>query len=76
MRQPRAVVVSLMGDEDLRLVLQPPEGGRMDDTVAVALERRAGGALGFDVETPARRRRIARIGSARPVAETDTVERC
>ena len=45
MGQPRAVVVALVGDEDLRLVLQPAEGGRMDDAVAVALERRAGRAF-------------------------------
>ena len=45
MGQPGAVVVALVGDEDLRLVLQPAEGGRMDDAVAVALERRAGRAF-------------------------------
>ena len=39
--QPRAVVVALVVDEDLRLVLQAAEGGGMDDAVAVALERAA-----------------------------------
>ncbi len=40
-REPRAVVVALRGDEDLRLVLQPPEALRVHDPVAVALEGRA-----------------------------------
>ena len=39
--QPRPVVVPLGSDEDLGLVLQPAEGLRVDDPVAVALERRA-----------------------------------
>ena len=43
--QPGAVMIALMRDEHLGLVLQPAEGGRMDDAVAVALERRAGRAL-------------------------------
>ena len=37
--EPRAVVVALGGDEDLRLVLQPAEALRVRDPVAVALER-------------------------------------
>ena len=36
-REPRAVVVALERDEDLRLVLEPPERARVDDPVAVAL---------------------------------------
>src|SRR5437667_2417893 len=35
-RQARAEVVSLVGYEDLRLVLVTPEGSRVDDAVAVA----------------------------------------
>ena len=35
---PRAVVIALGIDEDLRLSLQPPERLRVDDAVAVALE--------------------------------------
>src|SRR5206468_4621873 len=38
-RDPRAVVVALRVDEDLRLPLEPPEGLGMDDPVAVALKR-------------------------------------
>ena len=34
--QPRPEMVALVGDEDLRLVLQAPEGARVDDAVAVA----------------------------------------
>ena len=40
-RQPRAEVVALGGDEHLRLVLQATERAAVDDPVAVALERRA-----------------------------------
>jgi len=39
-REPRAVVVALRVDEDLRLVVQAAEGLAVDDPVAVALERR------------------------------------
>jgi hypothetical protein len=38
-------MIAVLGDEDLGLVLQPAEGGGVDDAVAVALEvgaRRAG----------------------------------
>ncbi len=38
MRQPGAIVIAILGDEDLGLVLQPAEGRRVDDAVAVALE--------------------------------------
>jgi hypothetical protein len=41
-------VVSLVVDEDLRLVLEATEGVRVDDAVAVALERRAVGVLGLE----------------------------
>ena len=74
MRQPRAVVVALMRDEDLRLVLEPAEGGGMDDAVAVALERRAGRAFDLVAEAAARLRGIAGIGRARPVAEADVAK--
>src|SRR5208337_3880512 len=38
-RQARAKVVRIAAREDLRLVLQTAEGARVNDTVAVALER-------------------------------------
>ena len=50
--QPRAVVVALGGDEDLRLVLEPPERAAVHDPVAVALERRAQPAVGLGDRTP------------------------
>ena len=37
-RQPRAVVIAGRREEDLRLVLQPPERLAVDDAIAVALE--------------------------------------
>ena len=43
-RQPRAVMVALVIDEDLRLMDEPPERGRVHDAVAVALIDRARGA--------------------------------
>src|SRR3546814_19564300 len=43
--QPRAVVIALVVDEDLGLVLQPPDGAGMDDAVAVALKAGARRAL-------------------------------
>src|SRR6266850_3851188 len=41
MRQARAIVVALVVDEDLGLVFEAAKCGGMNDTVAVALERRA-----------------------------------
>ncbi len=38
-RQARAEVVGVAAREDLRLVLQPPEGAGVNDAVAVALKR-------------------------------------
>ena len=40
--QPGAVVVALVEHEDLGLVLEAAEGGRMDDAVGIAPERRCG----------------------------------
>ena len=45
--EPGPVVVALGGDEDLGLVLEAPEGLRVDDPVAVALERGADRAVGL-----------------------------
>ena len=67
-RQPRAVVIALVEDEDLRLVGQAPEGGRMQDAVAVALERAARRALGLGARGAhgsARRRPNRRPATAR-----------
>src|SRR5262249_8191892 len=44
-REACAIVVPLMLHKDLRLMLQPAEGRRMDDAVAVALIRRPGRAF-------------------------------
>ena len=46
MRQPGAEMLALVVEEDLGLVLQAAEGGRMDDPVAVTLEFGARRALG------------------------------
>src|SRR5919201_621428 len=53
-RQPRPVVVAGRVDEDLRLVLQPAERLRVDDPIAVALERRAQPAFLPRLGAPAR----------------------
>ena len=72
--KPRAIVVALIGDEHLRLVFQAAKGRRMDDAVAVALERRTGRAFRLVVKAAARSRRVGSIGRARTVAETDVAE--
>jgi hypothetical protein len=41
MRQPGAVVIALVVDEDLSLIFQPPESGRMQDAVPIFLENGA-----------------------------------
>ena len=45
--EPGAVVVALVIHENLGFMLQPPEGGGMDDAVPVALESRARRAFGL-----------------------------
>jgi hypothetical protein len=59
--QPRAVVIALVIDEDLRLVGKPPEGGRMNDPVAVPPEGIARRACCFSVAPAAALRRIGSI---------------
>ena len=56
-REARAVVVALGRDEDLRLVLEPPERLAVGDAVAVALERAAQPARLLLDEPAARLRR-------------------
>ena len=53
-RQARPVVVALVIDEDLGLVLETPEGARVDDPVAVALEHHPEGVLRLGMTSPAR----------------------
>ncbi len=61
MGQPGAEVLAFVLEEDLRLVLQAPEGRGMDDAVAVALELGARGARRNGIEPPAALRRIGGI---------------
>ncbi len=51
MRQPRAIMIALVRQKNLRLVSQTPKGGRMQNPVAVALEGAARRALRFVVKT-------------------------
>src|ERR1700682_634391 len=55
-----AVVIALVEHENLRLVLEAAERGRMDDTVAVAAEGAAALADRLRVQPPAALLRIAR----------------
>src|SRR5918998_6912083 len=54
MREPGAVVIALGRDEDLRLVLQPPERLRVHDPVAVTLERGAVVGVGLGLRPDGR----------------------
>ena len=56
--QPRAVMVAFVIDEDLRLVIQAAEGGRVQDAVAVAPVRRARRARWLGVQPAPARARI------------------
>ena len=55
-------MVALVIDEHLGLVVQPAEGSRVEDAVAVACELRAGRARRFIVKPTAARPRIGGIG--------------
>jgi hypothetical protein len=68
-------MVALVVHKDLRLVLQPAEGVRVDDTVAVTLERRAQGIFLFRMKAAARSPRIDGIGRPPPLALTEEFKR-
>jgi hypothetical protein len=53
-RQPRPVEIALVIDEHLRLVDEPPERGRMNDSIAVALVLAAQDRRRLNVHTSAR----------------------
>ena len=52
MREPRPIIIAFVVDENLRLVLQPPEGRAVDDAVTIALERQPKAVLGLVVHPP------------------------
>ena len=65
MGEPRAVVVALVIDEHLRLVRQPAERAGMDDPVAIAPERVAGGACRLGIAPAPAFGRIGGINGSR-----------
>jgi len=64
-----AVVIALVIDEDLGLVVEPPEGGGMQDAVAVAGEGGARGTRRLGLKPPPARPGIDRISRKRAVPE-------
>jgi len=60
-REARPVMVAFMIDEDLGLVGKPPEGGGMQNPVAVALEGGAGRAWRLGHEAAPRAARLGRV---------------
>ena len=60
--EPRAVMISLVKDEDLGLVLQAAKGCGMKDSIAIALKDGAHRALRLGLETAAALLRPAGIG--------------
>ena len=73
MGQPGAVVIALVEHEHLGLVLEPAEGGGMDDPVAVAPERAAGPARRLRKQPAAALVGIAGKGRAGAAIPTVTV---
>jgi hypothetical protein len=63
--QPSAEVIALVKDEDLSLVREPPECGRMDDAIAVAAESVPGRAHRLRMQPAAAPARSRRVGGAR-----------
>ena len=51
-RQPVAEVIGELGRKNLRLILQPAKGARMNNAVAIALEDVAVRVLGLGVTSP------------------------
>ena len=50
--QARAVMIARRREEDLRLVLQPPEGFAVNDAIAVTLKRRSDVVLRLGTQPP------------------------
>ncbi len=64
--QPRAVMIALVIDEDLGLVVEAAERGRMEDTVAVARVWRAGRARRLGDKPAAAFPLVDGVGGKRP----------
>ena len=64
MGEPGPVVIALMKHEDLGLVREPTERGRMDDPVAIAAKHAAGQARRLRMQPAAAPRRIGGVGRA------------
>ncbi len=64
-----AIVIALVIDEDLGLVVEPPEGGGMQDAVAVAGEGGARGTRRLGLKPPPARPGIDRMSRKRAVPE-------
>jgi hypothetical protein len=75
MREARAVVIALVIDEDLRLVLEAAERNRVNDPIAIALERRSGRAFRFRVKTTACMLSFGGVGRERR-RESERLHRC
>ncbi len=73
-REARAVEIAFVVHEHLGLVDEAAEGVGVDDAVAVALERRAGGSLWLGQAPPARSARARRV-RCQPVVESVTRHR-
>ncbi len=73
MGQPGAVMVALVEHEHLRLVLEPPERGGMDDPVAIAPERAAGPARRLRKQPAAAGIGVAAIRRTGAAIPTDTI---
>src|SRR5262249_59792237 len=67
MGEPRAEMIGLMRNEDLRLEGQSAESCAMDDTIAVALEGRTRGRIRFRDQASTATRGVRGIGRARGV---------
>jgi hypothetical protein len=58
-------MIAFVEDKDLGLVREPPEGGRMDDAVAIAAKGVAGRTHRLWMESASTPARSGRIGGAR-----------
>ena len=74
MGEPRPVVIALVIDEDLRLVGQPAEGGRMQNPIAVAGIERPGRAQRFRHEAAPALALIRGVRRQMPVGFPATVD--
>ncbi len=75
MGQTGSIVIAFMGNENLRLMFEATKGRRVNDSVAIALERRSRCAFRLRNQPSTGQGRIAGVGRAFAITEANSFQR-